>query len=54
VGWEVRGGKKHYKLINVSKPGVLTVPRGTIKKGTLRAILRQAGLTVEEFLRLYK
>jgi len=31
----------------------LTVPRHSeLAKGTLRAIIRQAGLTVEEFLRL--
>jgi len=32
---------------------VLSVPlHRTLKKGTLRAIIRQAGLTVEEFLEL--
>jgi predicted RNA binding protein YcfA (HicA-like mRNA interferase family) len=32
---------------------VLSVPlHRTLKKGTLRAIIRQAGLTVEEFLKL--
>jgi predicted RNA binding protein YcfA (HicA-like mRNA interferase family) len=54
AGWEVSGGSKHYKLIHTRKPGALTVPRGTIKKGTLRAIIRQAGMTVERFLELCK
>ena len=34
---------------------VLSVPlHKTLKRGTLRAIIRQAGLTVEEFVRLVK
>jgi predicted RNA binding protein YcfA (HicA-like mRNA interferase family) len=31
----------------------MTVPKGrTVKKGTLRAIIRQAGMTVEDFLEM--
>jgi len=55
AGWEVRGGSKHHKLLNPAKPGALTIPRGTpLKQGTLRAIIKQAGLSVDEFLELYK
>ncbi len=55
AGWEVKGGSKHYKLLNRGKPGALTVPRAArLKKGAIVAIIRQAGLTVEEFWRLYK
>jgi predicted RNA binding protein YcfA (HicA-like mRNA interferase family) len=55
AGWEVHGGGPHYKLLHYTKPGALTVPRGrTLKKGTLRAIIRHAGLSVEEFLKLYR
>ena len=44
----------HIILRNVNSPyRRLTVPdHGEIAKGTLRAIIRQAGLTVEEFMNL--
>ena len=55
AGWEVHEGGKHYKLINPNLPGALTVPRLTpLKKGTIHAIIRSAGLSVDEFLRLYR
>ena len=55
AGWQIGGGSKHYKLLNRGKPGALTVPRAArLKKGAIVAIIRQAGLTVEEFWRLYK
>lgn len=55
AGWEVSAGGKHYKLIHLTKPGALTVPRGTpLKKGTIRAIIRQAGLSLDEFWDLYR
>lgn len=55
AGWEVHGGTKHYKLIRTDTPGALSVPRSTpLKKGTIRAILRQANLSLEEFWKLYR
>ncbi len=55
AGWEVHGGAKHYKLLNESLPGALTVPRSSpLKKGTIRAILRQAHISLKEFWELYK
>ena len=55
AGWEVHHGTKHYKLLRLTKPGALTVPRSTpLKIGTLRAIIRQAALTVDAFYRLYR
>ena len=55
AGWEVYGGSKHYKLLNDARPGALTVPRSSpLKKGTIRAILRQAGISLQEFWTLYK
>lgn len=55
AGWEVQQGAKHYKLIHLTKPGALTVPRSRrLKAGTLRAIIRHAGLSVEEFFDLYR
>ncbi|MBN1554222.1 MAG: type II toxin-antitoxin system HicA family toxin [Phycisphaerae bacterium] len=55
AGWEIDGGGKHYKLIHPTKPGAMAVPRGTpLKKGTIRAIIRQSGLSLDEFWKLYK
>ena len=45
----------HHVLRHPSKPGarvVVPVHRGDLPAGTLRGIIRQAGLTVEEFLGL--
>lgn len=50
---EKRVSGSHYLLAHPSDPGrAVTVPyHGTrdLKPGTLRSIIRQAGLTVEEF-----
>ncbi|MFP4052849.1 MAG: type II toxin-antitoxin system HicA family toxin [Phycisphaerae bacterium] len=55
AGWEVSGGGKHYKLIHPTRPGAMTIPRDTpLKRGTLRAIIRQAGMTVDEFMEFYR
>jgi predicted RNA binding protein YcfA (HicA-like mRNA interferase family) len=55
AGWEIHGGTKHYKLLHATKPGILVVPRSTpLKKGTIRAIIRQAGLSLQDFWNLYK
>lgn len=44
----------HVYLRRENKPGRITVPfhRRDLKKGTLKSILRQAELSVEEFLDL--
>jgi predicted RNA binding protein YcfA (HicA-like mRNA interferase family) len=51
VKWRQKGS--HLTLYRASDRRALTVPvhfSKTVPKGTLRAIIRQAGLTVEEFL----
>lgn len=51
--WRQRGS--HLTLYREIDGRSLTVPvhfSKTVPKGTLRAIIRQAGLTTEEFLRL--
>ena len=54
AGWYVdhaTGG--HHILRHANKPGVVPVPyhgNRDIKVGVLRSIIRQAGMTVEEFL----
>lgn len=56
VGWRrSRQVGSHIVLVNDSSPANLSVPqRGELAKGTLRALIRTAGLTVEEFLDLLK
>jgi predicted RNA binding protein YcfA (HicA-like mRNA interferase family) len=55
VGWyEVRQSGSHVRLRHDERPEDLTIPmhRGDVPTGTLRAIIRQAGLTVSEFQEL--
>jgi predicted RNA binding protein YcfA (HicA-like mRNA interferase family) len=48
-----RGKGSHVFVYRDDPPKGITVPnRKEIKRGTLRAIIRQANLTVEEFLAL--
>jgi predicted RNA binding protein YcfA (HicA-like mRNA interferase family) len=52
IGFEIKRRKGSHVVLQ-KEFIVLTVPlRKTLKKGTLRAIIRQAGLSVEEFLKL--
>jgi predicted RNA binding protein YcfA (HicA-like mRNA interferase family) len=52
IGFEIKRRKGSHVVLQ-KEFIVLTVPlHKTLKKGTLRAIIRQAGLTVEEFLEL--
>ena len=44
-----KGGHRGIQMPNGRK---ITVPSGTIKTGTLAAILKQAELTVDEFIEL--
>ena len=53
ISWRQKGS--HLTLYREADRRALTVPMHsskTIPKGTLRAIIRQAGLTVKEFLDL--
>ena len=55
-GFEVlagRGKGSHIVLAKRDWPAILTVPdRKTLKRGLLRALIRQSGMTVEEFVSL--
>lgn len=43
----------HLTLVRIDPPGQTTVPNHReLDRGTLRAIIRQAGLSVEEFIAL--
>lgn len=51
LGYQVREGKKHSVVYDDN--GIITiVPRGKIKKGTLNDIIKDLGLTKEEFNKL--
>jgi predicted RNA binding protein YcfA (HicA-like mRNA interferase family) len=59
AGWKVRKqtGTSHVKLTKEENPYILSIPvhKGKpIKQGLLRDQIAKAGLTIEEFLKLYK
>lgn len=52
LGWEiVRQRGSHIILVKAGHPATLSVPdHDEVAKGTLRALIRRAGVTVEEFV----
>ena len=59
AGWKAkpRTGTSHVQLTKEGSPYILSIPvhKGkSIKQGLLRNQIKKAGLTVEEFLKLYK
>jgi predicted RNA binding protein YcfA (HicA-like mRNA interferase family) len=55
AGWTVaREGAEHTILTHPKSPMTLAIPRhrGDLKEGTVRSLIRKAGLTDDEFLRL--
>jgi predicted RNA binding protein YcfA (HicA-like mRNA interferase family) len=55
AGWQVARRGNHIILIKPGSPVTLSVPdHRELDRGTLRRLIRKAGLTVEEFLRLHK
>jgi len=54
AGWQHdRTHSSHYIMIRPGRPGLLSVPmHDPVKKGSLRKLIRQAGLTVQEFVDL--
>jgi predicted RNA binding protein YcfA (HicA-like mRNA interferase family) len=55
AGWQHDRTKgAHYIMTRPSQPGLLSVPmHKPVKKGTLRKLIREAGLTVDEFVDLH-
>ena len=54
-GWYVERTTNHVILRHPTKPGGVSVPNlpsATVKEGTLRGILTQAGLSAEQFREL--
>ena len=58
AGWTMRGQKgSHVHMTKEGNPYILSIPvhKGkTVKQGLLRDQIAKAGMTVEEFLALYK
>jgi len=59
AGWKVRRqkGGSHVKMTKEDNPHILSIPvhKGkAVKQGLLRDQIAKAGMTVEEFLVLYK
>jgi predicted RNA binding protein YcfA (HicA-like mRNA interferase family) len=58
LGWRLaRSRGSHFALVNPGRPGVITVPvkKGrTLPQGTARGILRQAGISEDEFFEVYR
>jgi predicted RNA binding protein YcfA (HicA-like mRNA interferase family) len=52
LGWQVaRQSGSHVILVKPGNPATLSVPdHSEVARGTLRALIRRAGITVEEFL----
>ncbi len=48
-----RGKGSHITMARDDWPAILVIPaHGDVPRGTLRALIRQSGLTVEQFLEL--
>ncbi len=45
LGYVLVEGKKHTRVYDAAGRYVSTLPRGSIKAGTLKAILKQIGIT---------
>lgn len=54
IGFEVyRQRDSHIVIVRISPPAQTTIPNHKeLDRGTLRAIIRQTGLTIEEFIAL--
>ncbi len=49
LGGVERATKKNYRMVTMPNGGLLAIPSGELKIGTLRTLIRHAGLTVAEF-----
>ena len=58
AGWRLRKknpGTKHYVLEHPTLPGIVSVPRHPkTRKRVLGKIIKQAGLTLQKFEKLYR
>jgi predicted RNA binding protein YcfA (HicA-like mRNA interferase family) len=49
-----RGKGSHVMLKKPGHPYILTLPEGTVKRALLAKQIKQAGLTIEEYLEFFK
>ncbi len=54
AGWQYdRTRGSHYIMVKPGEPGLLSIPmHNPVKRGTLRKLIREAGLTPDQFLAL--
>lgn len=52
LGYVLVEGKKHTRVYDLAGRYISTLPRGSIKPGTLKAILKQMGITEERLKEL--
>jgi predicted RNA binding protein YcfA (HicA-like mRNA interferase family) len=54
AGWQhdqTRGS--HFIMVRPNQPGLLSIPKhNPVKRGTLRKLIREAGMTVDQFVSL--
>jgi predicted RNA binding protein YcfA (HicA-like mRNA interferase family) len=54
AGWQhARTRGSHYVMVRPNQPGLLSIPmHNPVKRGTLRKLIREAGMTVDQFVSL--
>ncbi|MBI3823329.1 MAG: type II toxin-antitoxin system HicA family toxin [Planctomycetes bacterium] len=54
AGWQHDSTRSsHYIMTRPGQPGLLSIPmHNPVKRGTLRKLIREAGLTVQQFIDL--
>ena len=51
LGGQERGSKKNHRMVTMPNGALLSIPSGTLKRGLLQRLIRDADLTVEQFER---
>jgi hypothetical protein len=49
LGGTERATKKNYRMVTMPNGALLSIPSGTLKRGTLGKLLRVAGVSTDEF-----
>lgn len=49
LGGTERATKKNYRMVTMPNGSLLAIPSGVLKIGTLRSLMRHAGITRTEF-----
>lgn len=51
LGGQERRTKKNYRMVTMPNGALLAIPSGTLRRGLLQRLIRNADLTVEQFER---